>query len=145
MNSDDAYNLRRFVDVQDRWYECACRELSAGYKQSHWMWFIFPQLKGLGHSAMANHYGLSSLAEAQAYLAHAALGSRLRRITEIVVQVRGRSVEQIFGYPDDLKFRSCMTLFANAAGGSNVFQEALQKFFDGKPDQLTLDLLDSSH
>jgi uncharacterized protein (DUF1810 family) len=144
MNAYDPYNLQRFIDAQERYYERACQELSAGYKQSHWMWFIFPQLKGLGHSAMANQYGISSLREAQAYLAHALLGPRLTSITELVLTVQRRSARQIFGDPDDLKFRSCMSLFDKAASGSNVFQEALQKYFDGKPDPLTIERLASS-
>jgi uncharacterized protein (DUF1810 family) len=144
MSANDPYNLQRFVDAQGRSYERACQELSAGCKQSHWMWFIFPQLKGLGNSAMAKHYGISSLLEAQAYLAHPVLGPRLNHVTELVLRVHRSTVEQIFGDPDDLKFRSCITLFAVAAGGSNVFNEALQKYFDGKPDALTIELLKSS-
>jgi uncharacterized protein (DUF1810 family) len=144
MSVNDPYNLQRFAEAQDRCYERACQELSAGYKQSHWMWFIFPQLRGLGRSAMANHYGISSLQEAAAYLAHPVLGPRLKHVTELVLRVHGSTVEEIFGDSDDLKFRSCMTLFAEAAGGSGVFQEALQKYFHGKPDTLTMNRLGSS-
>ena len=141
MDASDRHNLQRFVEAQSQCYERVCRELSEGYKQSHWMWFIFPQLKGLGHSAMANHYGISSLQEAEAYLQHPVLGPRLRHCTRLVLRVEGRSVEDIFGDPDDLKFRSCMTLFANTAGDTTVFKDALQKFFAAKPDRLTLDHL----
>jgi uncharacterized protein (DUF1810 family) len=143
MSANDPYNLQRFVDAQSRWYERACQELSAGHKQSHWMWFIFPQLIGLGHSAMANHYGISSLQEAEAYLAHPVLGPRLRNCTQLVLQVQGRSIEQIFGDPDDLKFRSCMTLFANTTGENKEFRDALLRYFAGKSDQLTMDRLRS--
>jgi uncharacterized protein (DUF1810 family) len=138
MTASDPYNLQRFIEAQDRCYERVCQELSEGYKQSHWMWFIFPQLKGLGYSAIANHYGISSLQEAEAYLQHPILGPRLRHCTDLVVRTEGRSVEQIFGDPDDLKFRSCMTLFASTAGDTAIFKDALHKFFAGKPDQLTL-------
>jgi uncharacterized protein (DUF1810 family) len=141
MNKNDPYNLQRFVEAQERVYERACQELSAGHKQSHWMWFIFPQLKGLGHSGMANHYGISSSAEARAYLAHAVLGPRLVHITQIVVDLQGNSAEEIFGYPDDLKFRSCMTLFARTAAATNIFQRALEKYFNNEPDLLTVELL----
>ena len=105
------------------------------------MWFIFPQIAGLGRSALAEEFAISSLKEAKAYLQHPILGSRLRHCTSLVLVTQGRSVEQIFGYPDDLKFRSCMTLFANTPGDNAIFKDALQKFFAGKPDQLTLDRL----
>lgn len=138
MNASGPYNLQRFVDAQSHCYERVCRELSEGCKRSHWMWFIFPQITGLGRSAMAEEYAISSLEEAEAYLQHPILGPRLRRCTSLVLSVQGRSVEQIFGYPDDLKFRSSMTLFANTHGDNAIFRDALQKFFAGKPDQLTL-------
>lgn len=141
MNASDPYDLQRFVDAQRDCYERVCQELSEGYKQSHWMWFIFPQLKGLGHSAMANLYGISSLQEAEAYLQHPILGPRLRHCVGLVLQMNGRPVEEIFGDPDDLKFRSCMTLFANTADDSAIFKDAMQQFFAGKPDRLTLDRL----
>jgi uncharacterized protein (DUF1810 family) len=139
--ADDPYDLQRFVEPQNRCYERVCAELTAGRKESHWMWFIFPQLKGLGHSAMANHYAIKSLQEAEAYLSHAILGPRLRECTELVVQVEGRSVEQIFGDPDDMKFRSSMTLFANTTLENKIFHDALKKYFGGKPDPLTMRLL----
>lgn len=138
MTASDPYNLQRFVDAQRDCYERVCQELSEGYKQSHWMWFIFPQLKGLGHSPMANLYGISSLQEADAYLKHPVLGPRLRHCTDLVLRTEGRSVEDIFGDPDDLKFRSCMTLFANTIGDTAIFKDALHKFFAGNPDPLTL-------
>lgn len=140
MRSNDPFNLQRFVDVQNRWYERVCAELSQGHKQSHWMWFIFPQLKGLGSSAMASLYGISGLQEAEAYLAHPLLGPRLRHCTQLVLLIKGRSIEQIFDDPDDVKFRSSMTLFANATSDSGPFQEALKRYFGGKPDPLTLKL-----
>ena len=137
----DRYDLQKFVDAQDRCYEQVCKELRAGYKQSHWMWFIFPQLKGLGHSATANHYGISSSREAEAYLAHEILDARLRQCTQLVLAVEGRSVEEIFGDPDDVKFRSSMTLFATVATDNKIFKDALQKYFAGKPDQRTIQML----
>src|SRR5437879_11108133 len=110
---NDPCDLQRFVDAQSGSFERACEELQKGRKQSHWMWFIFPQLRGLGRSSMAERYGISSLQEAEAYLNHSLLGSRLRLCTELVLKIEGRSAEQLFGAPDDLKFRSCMTLFAS--------------------------------
>ena len=141
MSGEDRYDLQRFVEAQSGLYEQVCRELEGGRKRSHWMWFIFPQLKGLGHSAMADRYGLLSPAEAEAYLAHPLLGSRLRHCTGLVVAVGGRSVEQIFGSPDDMKFRSSLTLFASVDSEGSVFRDALKKYFGGTPDQLTVDRL----
>jgi uncharacterized protein (DUF1810 family) len=137
----DPHNLKRFSDAQEPVFEQVCAELRAGHKQSHWMWFIFPQMKGLGHSGLADFYGISSRQEAEAYLAHPVLGSRLSDCTRLVIQVENRSIDQILGYPDNLKFRSSMTLFAAAASDNRIFNAALQKFFDGKPDPLTLKLL----
>jgi uncharacterized protein (DUF1810 family) len=144
MKKNDPYDLQRFIDAQSRWIEQACKELQDGRKQSHWMWFIFPQLKGLGHSAMANHYGISSRKEAEAYLAHPILGTRLRHCTALVLPLEGRDIEQIFGSPDDLKFRSSMTLFAHVDSESLIFNNALKKYFAGKPDQLTIERLSES-
>jgi uncharacterized protein (DUF1810 family) len=141
--TNDPHNLKRFVDAQEPVYEQVCDELRAGHKQSHWIWFIFPQMKGLGHSGMADHYGIASRQEADAYLAHPVLGARLRECTRLVNLVQGRSIDQILGYPDNLKFRSAMTLFAAAASEDPIFDDALQKYFDGKPDPLTLKLLGS--
>ena len=141
MNQNDRYDLQRFVEAQSGLYERVCRELEEGRKRSHWMWFIFPQWKGLGHSAMAERYGISSRGEAEAYLAHPLLGSRLRHCTELVVAMDGRTVEQIFGTPDDMKFRSSMTLFASVDAEGSVFARALEKYFGGTPDQLTIERL----
>ena len=137
----DPYNLFRFVQAQKSVFEQACAELAEGRKQSHWMWFIFPQIKGLGHSFTATEFAISSREEAEAYLRHPILGSRLRRCTQLVLNVEGRSIEDIFGYPDYLKFRSSMTLFANATQENRVFKDALQKYFGGEPDPLTLERL----
>ena len=138
---DDPYNLSRFVDAQSLVYEQVCAELREGRKRSHWMWFIFPQIKGLGHSQLARRFAISSLEEAQAYLKHPILGLKLRECTRMVNQVKGRSIDQIFGSPDDLKFRSSMTLFARVAPDDQVFNEALQKYFGGEPDPSTLERL----
>ena len=136
------FQLQRFVDAQAPVFETVCAELRAGRKASHWMWFVFPQLRGLGRSAMASAYGIASLDEARAYLAHPLLGPRLRQCTQRVLDVEGRDAHAIFGSPDDLKFRSCMSLFADVAGGRSVFDAALDRFFDGRPDPATLRLLD---
>jgi uncharacterized protein (DUF1810 family) len=141
MNQNDPYDLQRFVEAQRRCYGQVSSELKAGCKTSHWMWFIFPQWKGLGQSPTANLYAIGSRQEAEAYLAHPVLGPRLIECTQLVNRVDGRTVEQIFGDPDNLKFRSSMTLFANVAAENMVFLKALAKYFDGKPDQRTLDLL----
>jgi uncharacterized protein (DUF1810 family) len=139
---NDPHNLQRFLDAQASVYAQVCTELRDGRKRTHWMWFIFPQIKGLGHSEMASRFAISSLNEAQAYLEHPTLGPRLKECTRLVNEVEGRSVEQIFGYPDDLKFRSSMTLFARAApDDEQVFDEALRKYFGGKPDPATLERL----
>ena len=139
--SSDPFNLQRFVDAQATAYRQVCEELRAGRKRSHWIWFIFPQIRGLGHSEMAQHYGVSSREEAEAYLAHPVLGARLRECTRLVVEVEGRSVDQIFGYPDNLKFRSSMSLFASAAPDEPLFRQALQKYFGGQLDPNTVALL----
>jgi uncharacterized protein (DUF1810 family) len=137
----DPYDLRRFLEAQDPVYEHVRSELREGYKRSHWMWFIFPQIEGLGQSWMARKFAVSSLDEAKAYLHHATLGPRLNECTTLVNEVPRRTIEQIFGYPDDLKFRSSMTLFAHAALDNDLFQRALQKYFDGEYDPLTLQRL----
>ena len=135
---NDPYDLQRFVDAQNAVYEQVRSELREGRKEEHWMWFIFPQLKGLGHSWMASRYGIASRQEAEAYLQHPILGPRLRECTRLVNLIEGRSIDQIFGYPDDLKFRSSMTLFARVASDNETFLNALQKYFDGEADPLTL-------
>ena len=138
----DPFQLQRFVDAQAPVFETVCAELRAGRKASHWMWFVFPQLRGLGRSAMASAYGIASLDEARAYLAHPILGPHLQQCTQRVLDVEGRDAHAIFGSPDDLKFRSCMSLFAHVAGGRSVFVAALDRFFDGRSDPATLRLLD---
>jgi uncharacterized protein (DUF1810 family) len=141
VNVADPYDLDRFVTAQGPDMDAVFAELRAGRKQGHWMWYVFPQMKGLGHSSMASRFGISSREEAQAYLEHPILGARLRECTRLVNQVEGRSVDEIFGYPDDLKFRSSMTLFAQAAPGDSVFAEAVRKYFGGRFDPLTLQRL----
>jgi len=138
---DDPFDLERFVQAQQAVYAAVCAELHAGAKRGHWMWFIFPQLKGLGSSPSAQHYGLASLAEARAYLDHPVLGARLRECTRRLLVLEGRSAAAIFGYPDDLKLRSCLTLFERASPQEELFGEALRKYYGGKPDLVTLELL----
>lgn len=135
---NDQYDLQRFVDAQRPVYENVCDELRKGSKRTHWMWFIFPQIKGLGHSALAHKFGISSLAEAKAYLEHPLLGARLRECSRLVAAVDGRSIDEIFGFPDNMKFRSSMTLFARAAPDGQVFNDCLRKYFGGEPDPSTL-------
>jgi uncharacterized protein (DUF1810 family) len=135
---NDPYGLQRFVDAQNPVYDKVCSELRDGRKKSHWMWFIFPQAEGLGSSQMARKFAISSLAEAAAYLAHPVLGSRLTECTRLVNLVEGRPIEQILGFPDDLKFRSSMTLFVHATPDNRVFIDALQKYFGGEFDPATL-------
>ncbi|HEY8003111.1 MAG TPA: DUF1810 domain-containing protein [Phenylobacterium sp.] len=140
--SGEAFDLARFEQAQDGVFETALAELRAGRKQSHWMWFIFPQLCGLGRSPTALFYGIGSIAEARAYLAHPVLGPRLERCTRAVVDAQASSLHAIFGSPDDLKFGSSMTLFATAAGGDGgVYRAALDRWCGGRPDPRTLDLL----
>ncbi len=137
----DIYNLYRFLTAQAPTYDTILDELRAERKASHWIWFIFPQITGLGHSAMAQQFAIGSLDEAKAYLQHPVLGPRLRECTQLVLNVAGRSAEEIFTYPDNLKFRSCMTLFLTAVTDNTIFNNALLKYFDGKPDQLTMNVL----
>ena len=137
----DDFNLQRFVVAQDQVYAAALDELRAGEKRSHWMWYIFPQIKGLGHNVMARQYAITSPEEAKAYLGHPLLGSRLRECTGLVMNVEGRRAEQIFPYPDNIKFRSSMTLFMEVSTGNNIFQDALLKYFNGQPDHSTLAIL----
>lgn len=136
------YDLSRFVTAQAAMFADALAELHAGRKRSHWMWFIFPQLRGLGISATAQHYGLSGIGEARAYLSHPVLGPRLAASVEAVVSLRGLTLSQIFGAPDDLKFASSMTLFALASDGQDdVFRKALARYCDGKMDVRTQQIL----
>jgi uncharacterized protein (DUF1810 family) len=134
----DPFNLERFVEAQAPLYQRARRELEAGRKESHWMWFIFPQIAGLGQSAMSIRFAIASLEEAKAYLAHAVLGPRLRECARLVLDVQGSTARDIFGSIDEMKFRSSVTLFARAAPSEGVFQRCLDKYFLGQPDPATL-------
>ena len=134
-------DLARFVEAQQPVMDDVRAELAAGRKRTHWMWFVFPQLRGLGHSAMARHYGIASCDEAAAYLAHPVLGARLRESVELVLAVQDRTAHEIFGSPDDLKLRSCLTLFREVDGVDGVFGRALARYYDGQPDPMTLQLL----
>jgi uncharacterized protein (DUF1810 family) len=136
--SDD---LARFVEAQQPVMDDVRAELAAGRKRTHWMWFVFPQLRGLGRSAMARHFGIASRDEAVAYLAHPVLGARLRECVELVLAVQGRTAHEILGSPDDLKFHSSMTLFHRAAPAEPVFGSCLRKYFAGEPDSQTVRLL----
>jgi uncharacterized protein (DUF1810 family) len=133
----DPFNLRRFITAQDPVIEAVLDELRAGHKASHWMWFVFPQMRGLGSSSMAQRYALGSAQEARAYHQHSVLGARLRECTRLVLELRGRRVEQIFGFPDELKFRSCMTLFSQVAPEEPLYRTALEQYFAGEPDPRT--------
>ena len=134
----DRYDLARFLSAQSGVYDQVLAELRAGSKRSHWMWFVFPQLAGLGRSAMAQRYAIGSLEEARAYLAHPVLGARLRECSQLVLEVPATDAHAIFGSPDDLKFHSSVTLFERAAPQESVFRECLQKYFGGRGDALTL-------
>jgi uncharacterized protein (DUF1810 family) len=137
----DPYHLQRFLDAQHRIYGQVRDELIGGQKESHWMWFIFPQIKGLGTSATAREYAINGIEEAKAYLGHSLLGFRLRECTQLVNAHNDRTIEDIFGYPDHLKFHSCMTLFAHISPDDEMFASALKKFFRGELDQKTLEKL----
>lgn len=136
-----SHALERFVDAQAPVYESVFKELSAGRKSTHWMWFIFPQLKELGHSQIAKYYGIESADEALAYWQHPILGKRLLECTQLVMAHSSTTAHDVFGSPDDLKFWSCMTLFAQVAPAETVFRQALARFFDGRFDEATLRLL----
>lgn len=140
----DDFNLDRFVEAQDPVFEFVLDELNAGEKHSHWMWFVFPQIRGLGGSPMAGKYAISSLEEAKAYWEHPILGPRLEECTRLVLAVDGKSAEEIFGYPDYLKFRSCMTLFAECVPDAGIFTECLLRYYGGEPDRPTLGILEES-
>jgi uncharacterized protein (DUF1810 family) len=139
--TSDLHNLQRFIDAQHPIYGEVRDELQAGQKETHWMWFIFPQIKGLGTSATAQKYAIQSIDEAKAYLNHPLLGFRLRECTQLVNGVIARSIEDIFGYPDHLKFHSCMTLFAYVSESDKLFTAALTKYFHGQLDRRTLEQL----
>ncbi len=143
MSGGDRYDLERFVDAQREIYEQVLTELRHGRKRSHWMWYIFPQIKGLGNSAMAQRYAISSLDEAGAYAAHPVLGGRLLECTRLVTAAHAQSIEEILGYPDNLKFHSSMTLFAHAALHREIFEDALRKYFRSEYDRLTMERLGS--
>ncbi|HUX52727.1 MAG TPA: DUF1810 domain-containing protein [Spirochaetia bacterium] len=144
---DDGYNLRRFLDAQESVIDTVIAELAAGRKRSHWMWFVFPQIRGLGHSPTAQYYGIGSLAEARAYLDHPVLGERLRSFTKIVLDSNGPNAETIFGYPDYLKFRSSITLFELAEMRDGIelqnciFSRALERYYRSVRDPETLRLI----
>lgn len=137
----DPYNLERFVEAQAPVFRQVIAELQKGRKMSHWMWFIFPQIRGLGRSETAVEFAISGLDEARAYLTHPVLGPRLKECTQLVLLVENRPLAQILGSPDDMKFRSSMTLFAQVSPGDDIFSRALQKYFRGIPDSMTLERL----
>ena len=141
MVTDDPFDLERFVRAQAGVYASALDEIRAGRKRSHWMWFVFPQIDGLGSSAMSRRYAIRSRAEAEAYLRHRVLGPRLQECCEAVLALEGRSASEVFGSPDDLKLRSCATLFASASPPGGVFARLLDEYFDGRGDARTLELL----
>jgi len=138
------FNLNRFVEAQEDTYQRALGEIKRGRKQSHWMWFIFPQIEGLGHSSTARFYAIKNGDEAKAYLNHSVLGARLTECSQVLLRIKGQSASEIFGYPDDLKLRSCMTLFASVSEPESVFSRVLRQYFEGQPDQRTIDLLKKS-
>ena len=140
MQSDE-FLLDRFLEAQEDSYPDALEELRSGRKQTHWIWYVFPQLRGLGSSAMSEKYGVSGLAEARLYLAHPVLGQRLRESTEAMLSHRASSAESVLGDLDAAKFRSCLTLFSRAEPTTQLFKVALERFFRGEPDRRTLELL----
>ena len=142
--SKDPHDLARFISAQEDVYDHALAELHDGKKRNHWMWFVFPQFAGLGLSPTSQFYAIRSLEEARAYLDHHVLGPRLRDCTEAVLAIEESSVTEIFGFPDDLKFRSCLTLFKRASADESPFERALDRFFDGEPDPMTASLLDGA-
>ena len=142
MNPDDPYDLNRFLSAQEGVYERALAELKGGQKRTHWMWFIFPQVDGLGYSPTSKRYSIKSIEEARQYLNHPVLGKRLLECTEAVVALKGGSISENFGYPDDVKFKSSMTLFEKIAGSGSVFKVALDRYCHGERDATTLRLLE---
>lgn len=140
-NRDDPYDLNRFIEAQEVNYADALSELRAGRKSSHWMWYVFPQLAGLGHSAMSYRYGIRSEDEARAYLAHPILGPRMSECAEAVLAIENRSARDIFGSPDDLKLKSCATLFAHVSPPGSVFERILDKYYSSERDPRTLGLI----
>jgi uncharacterized protein (DUF1810 family) len=144
ISADDPYDLTRFVRAQARDYEQAIAEIRSGRKRSHWMWYIFPQYDGLGLSATSKQYAIKSVAEAEAFLRHPVLGSRLLESAQAALGLEGRSAFEVFGSPDDMKLRSCATLFAKISPAGSVFEQLLDQYFDGTPDDKTLRLLGQS-
>ncbi len=144
MNSpaDDPFHLERFVEAQETDYTRALEEIRSGRKRSHWMWYVFPQYKGLGFSSTSRYYAINSLEEARAYLAHPMLGPRLSRIAHALLEIEGQSAHAIFGYPDDLKLHSSLTLFAAVSPPGSIFEQLQDKYFGGQPDENTLRLID---
>jgi len=135
----DRFDLNRFLEAQNPVYERVCSELRQGRKASHWMWFVFPQIAGLGVSEMSRRFSISSLGEAWEYLNHPVLGPRLEECTRLVGSIEGKTIRDIMGFPDDMKFRSCMTLFSRATETPDIFKKALERYFSGEPDALTLE------
>lgn len=138
----DRFDLGRFIRAQENIYRMALAELQSGQKRSHWMWYVFPQVDGLGYSSTTKYYSIKSLEEAKQYLDHPVLGKRLLECAETVLRVQGRTISQIFGYPDDMKLKSSMTLFASIAGADSVFIRMLEKYFGGERDAMTIHILD---
>jgi uncharacterized protein (DUF1810 family) len=141
-HTDDPFDLGRFVQAQEGTFDIALSEVKNGHKSSHWMWYVFPQLGGLGHSSTSQKYGITGSNEADAYLKHDVLGPRLITICEAALAVEGKSSSEIFGKPDDIKLRSCATLFAHVSNANSVFHKIIDKYFDGKVDRRTVQLLD---
>lgn len=139
---EDQFNLERFIVAQEKVYSTVIKELKSGTKISHWMWFVFPQIEGLGRTEIAKKYAIKSLDEAKSYVAHPVLGKRLQECIELVLDIDEKSANDIFGYPDDLKFKSSMTLFLRAAPHIDLFQRAINKYYDGQQDRLTIKFLD---
>ena len=141
VDQNDPYDLERFVDAQAGSYAQALSEIASGRKRSHWMWYVFPQFEGLGGSAMSRRYAIKSVPEAEAYLAHPVLGPRLHECAAALLHVEGLSAAEIFGFPDDMKLRSCATLFARVSPGGSVFHRIIDRYFRGEPDDRTLRLI----
>lgn len=139
----DSFDLQRFVDAQEIVFDSVIEELKNGRKVSHWMWFIFPQIKGLGYSEMAQYYAIKNLDEAEKYLEHPVLGKRLVECTSFVMATQNKSITEIFGTPDDAKFFSCMTLFSNVKNSNDLYKQVLDIFFDQKSDTATIDIIRS--
>ncbi len=143
MNEPDLFSLQRFVDAQAEDYDCALEELRRGRKESHWIWYIFPQVAGLGHSSMAQEYAIQSREEAVAYLNHPVLGARLKQCCEALLKHRGKKVQDIMGFPDDMKLRSSMTLFAMVSAQDSIFGKVLDAFYSGEMDERTIEFLNA--